>query len=150
MSKLRCISRHCRYWDPDEKRNCSHWDVYMKCDFRDVSEVRSDMKEIFRGIAERAMGTGYTTIDISEGSSMIDMVNKPPHYKFFADKEVKDVIVRAVQLNFSKDGVGAGWYWQVLKYLLRCGRKNALLEDLKKAKFYLDALIEEVDSDGSI
>ena len=41
------------------------------------------------------------------------------------------------------DEYGLGFYaGSVLKYLLRAGRKGAILEDLKKCRHYLDKLIE--------
>jgi hypothetical protein len=37
--------------------------------------------------------------------------------------------------------------WNVVKYLSRAGKKGALLEDLKKAKWYLDKRIELLESE---
>jgi hypothetical protein len=82
-------------------------------------------------------------------SITVDMVNAPPHYMFTGNLEVIDVIKIAVEKNFAEDGVAGGSYWQVLKYLLRCGCKGKCLEDLKKAEFYLKDLIKEV-TNGSV
>jgi len=57
-----------------------------------------------------------------------DDINHPAHYKS-GGIEVIDVI-EAFNLNYHLGNV--------VKYLLRAGRKNDALEDLKKARWYLD------------
>ena len=76
-----------------------------------------------------------------------DMVNQPKHYEMFPefDLEVKDVIQVAIKKNIL-DPVQAAWYKDVLKYLLRCGTKDAYLQDLRKSKMYLEWLIKEVEA----
>lgn len=63
---------------------------------------------------------------------MSDPINHPDYYKP-GEIEVIDVI-EAFNLGFH-DG-------NVVKYLLRAGRKGDALEDLEKARWYLDRLIE--------
>lgn len=58
-----------------------------------------------------------------------DAVNHPPHYKAANGIEVIDV-VEGFELNHRLANV--------VKYVLRADRKGAALQDLKKAKFYLD------------
>jgi hypothetical protein len=61
------------------------------------------------------------------------MVEHPPHYTF-GKFEVIDVL--------------EDWFpaepllWQVCKYIARAGRKGPALEDLQKAKWYLERRIE--------
>ena len=75
-----------------------------------------------------------------------DLVNNPPHYDFIEGYEVKDIIEVAVKKNMSEaTHVQASMYWQVLKYLLRCGCKDAMLTDAKKAQFYLKDLIARLE-----
>lgn len=62
-----------------------------------------------------------------------DMVQHPPHYTF-SKYEVIDVL----EAWFSTDPL----LWQVGKYISRAGRKGPALQDLKKAKFYLERAIE--------
>jgi len=66
---------------------------------------------------------------------MIDLVNKPPHYNN-GDIETIDAIQSAL-------GDGFEFYLQgnILKYVWRYRHKNNL-EDLKKAQWYLNKLIE--------
>lgn len=63
---------------------------------------------------------------------MSDMVNAPPHYKA-AGIEAIDVI-EAFDLGYHLGNV--------VKYILRSGRKGPALEDLKKARWYLDRAID--------
>ncbi len=72
---------------------------------------------------------------------MSDNVNHPSHYKTNNGLETIDVI-RA----FTEDlkGVEAVDTAQVLKYICRWKKKNGL-EDLKKARWYLNDLIDWVE-----
>ncbi len=67
------------------------------------------------------------------------MVNHPPHYNK-ANIECIDAIRAATN-------EGYGYYLQgnILKYVWRYRYKGGV-EDLEKAKFYLDRLIKEVES----
>lgn len=63
---------------------------------------------------------------------MTDPVNHPPHYKSPSGIEAIDVI----------EGFGLGFHLgNVVKYILRAGKKEALLQDLRKARWYLDRRI---------
>ena len=76
----------------------------------------------------------------------VDNVNHPNHYKSKSGLEVIEVI-RA----FTEDLEGLEGYYtgNVLKYMCRWKKKNGL-EDLKKARVYLDWLIEkEEDKAGN-
>jgi len=70
-----------------------------------------------------------------------DPVN-PSHYKQFP-AEVIDIIEAAI--TNAPNNKAAGLHWQVLKYALRCWFKNGI-EDLKKARWYLDRLIQEEEA----
>jgi hypothetical protein len=70
-----------------------------------------------------------------------DPVN-PSHYKQFP-AEVIDIIEAAIAK--APNNKAAGLHWQVLKYALRCWLKNGI-QDLKKARWYLDRLIQEEDA----
>ena len=64
-----------------------------------------------------------------------DLVNHPPHYKS-GGLEVFDVLRAFGLLKSFTLG-------NVVKYILRAGRKGDALEDLKKARWYLDVEIAE-------
>ena len=70
-----------------------------------------------------------------------DPVN-PSHYKQ-GPAETIDIIEAAIAK--APNNKAAGLHWQVLKYVLRCWFKNGI-EDLKKARWYLDMLIQEEEA----
>ena len=72
----------------------------------------------------------------------IDMVNHPSHYKSNYGIEVIDVIEA-----FTEDlkGVEAVSTANVIKYICRWKKKNGL-EDLKKAQWYLDHLVDYIEN----
>jgi hypothetical protein len=65
-----------------------------------------------------------------------DPVNHPKHYTF-GNFEVLDVL----QDWFPNNPL----LWQVGKYIARAERKGRNLEDLRKARFYLDREIERLE-----
>ena len=72
-----------------------------------------------------------------------DRVNSPSHYTS-GKQEVIDIIESAIKDAPSPIfGLLQG---QVLKYMLRVWLKDNPLEDLKKARWYLDRLIEQYDA----
>lgn len=75
-----------------------------------------------------------------------DMVNHPPHYKLSEQFEAIDVIEAATKDLTGYDAVSTA---NVLKYVLRWPNKNGL-EDLKKAKWYLDHLIERKEYQNGV
>jgi len=74
-----------------------------------------------------------------------NVISKPKHYMLFEDKniEVRDVIAKLVsKLRVDKDsGMFVADYVQLMQYLMRFMDKNGV-EDLKKARWYLDKMIE--------
>lgn len=74
-------------------------------------------------------------------NSSNDMVKHPNHYQGADGLEVFEVLE---QFSPSPEYV-EGFYWSnVIKYVLRFSQKNGV-EDLKKARVYLDKLIEAVE-----
>lgn len=69
-----------------------------------------------------------------------DNIISPSHYasnKGFEVFEVQEAFIHDLK------GMAASYWCNVVKYILRFQRKNGV-EDLKKAKYYLEKLIEEV------
>ena len=85
-------------------------------------------------------GNSYAAWVASRSTPDADMVNSPPHYNQ-AGIECIDAIQAATD-------EGYGYYLQgnIIKYLWRYRYKNGV-EDLKKAKWYLEKLIEEIDDE---
>ena len=74
----------------------------------------------------------------SDNVEMQDMVNHPPHYNKYG--------VECIEAIKSATGEGFEYYLQgnILKYLWRYRYKNGV-EDLKKANWYLELMMEVVD-----
>ena len=68
----------------------------------------------------------------------VDMVNHPPHY---TSGGIECIDAIAAALSVHKDPMSAWLTGQILKYCWRFPLKNGV-EDLKKARFYLDRLIQ--------
>lgn len=71
-----------------------------------------------------------------------DMINHPDHYQSANGLEVIDVIK---EFTSGLEGIEATDTGNILKYICRWKKKNGV-EDLKKAKWYLEHLIDYVES----
>ena len=72
-----------------------------------------------------------------EGPS--DPILHPTHYTFSTIEPID--VIEAWQLGFHLGNV--------LKYVARAGRKGAQIDDLKKARWYLDREIKRMDDDAA-
>lgn len=72
---------------------------------------------------------------------MSDMINHPTHYKTENGLETIDVIEAFTEGLQGGEATNTG---NVLKYMCRWSKKNGL-EDLKKAQWYLNRLIDSVE-----
>ena len=80
-------------------------------------------------------------------TSKYDTISKPKHYMLFENEgiEVRDVIEKLVKkIEWYPEGLAISDYVQMMQYLMRFMDKNGV-EDLRKAKWYLDKLIEAYD-----
>ena len=71
-----------------------------------------------------------------------DMVNHPPHYKK-GDMEA----IKVIEAGIGDQGFVGYLLGNIMKYLLRFPHKGKPIEDLKKARWYLDRLILVVSKD---
>lgn len=71
-----------------------------------------------------------------------DMVNHPSHYISETGMEVIDVIEA---FTFDLKGIEATDTGNILKYVCRWKKKNGL-QDLKKARWYIEHLIAHVEN----
>ena len=87
----------------------------------------------------------YTNVREGDPSSSeiqpVDMVNSPPHYSV-GNIECIDAIKEVVK---NLDGMEAMCTGNAIKYLWRWRHKNGA-EDLKKAVWYIQRMIDELDS----
>ena len=72
----------------------------------------------------------------------IDIVNEPPHYISETGLETIDVIEA---FTFDLKGIEAVCVANVIKYVCRFDKKNGV-QDLEKAKWYLERLINHRES----
>ena len=83
--------------------------------------------------------------DTEEEKKSEDMVNHPSHYTS-GGVECIDAITSA--LSKYEDPVDSWLVGQVIKYLWRAPLKGKYDEDIKKAQFYLNRLVEKIDKNG--
>lgn len=89
---------------------------------------------------------------VSNEKSNYDSVKRPKHYVLLdvngVTLEVRDVC--KIIANRLQEGGYSGIFVsdsiQLLQYLLRFDQKENDLQDLKKARFYLDKMIEELEN----
>ena len=105
----------------------------------------SDVKTIIRDgngnvldIQMKEPGESFNSCRARHG---FDMVNHPSHYKAKNGMEVIDVI-EAFTANLK--GYEAIYTGKVIKYICRWKEKNGL-EDLRKAQWYLNRLIKNIE-----
>lgn len=105
----------------------------------------SDVKTIIRDgngnvldIQMKEPGESFNSCRAKNG---LDMVNHPKHYKAKNGMEVIDII-EAFTANL--EGYEATHTGNVIKYICRWKEKNGL-EDLRKAQWYLNRLIENIE-----
>ena len=69
-----------------------------------------------------------------------EMVNHPDHYQSEGGIEVIDVI----------ESFGLGFcLGNAVKYILRCGKKDDAIQELKKAKWYIDREISNIQKEDN-
>ena len=88
----------------------------------------------------------YKYIGADGPAKTVDMVKHPPHYQSKKGLEVIDVVEA-----FTEDltGIEATDTGNIIKYICRWKHKNGV-EDLKKAKWYLDHLIKHIKEKESV
>lgn len=88
-------------------------------------------------------GNKMLNLDYTGGmnNTAVDIVNKPPHYQTKNGIETIDVIEAFTE---DLEGMEAICTANVIKYICRWKKKNGV-EDLKKAKWYLNRLISTLE-----
>ena len=105
----------------------------------------SDVKTIIRdgngNVLDIQMKEPRESFNSCRARNGLHMVNHPSHYKAKNGMEVIDVI-EAFTANLK--GYEAIYTGKVIKYICRWKEKNGL-EDLKKAQWYLNRLIKNIE-----
>ncbi|MCO4533090.1 hypothetical protein Si103_00762 [Streptococcus infantarius subsp. infantarius] len=118
----------------------------MTNDFKEEDET---FQELMREVNNRLIGLNGVAVsdnDVEKCKDNKDLnwykndnIISPNHYVTNKGFEVFDV--QEAYIHDLK-GMAASFWCNVVKYILRFQRKNGV-EDLKKAKYYLEKLIEE-------
>ena len=103
-----------------------------------IIDILPKQPDIFEELKTKEPGESFNSCRARNG---LDMVNHPKHYKAKNGMEVIDVI-EAFTANLS--GYEATHTGNVIKYICRWKEKNGL-EDLKKAQWYLNRLIKNIE-----
>ena len=132
--KAKMIEKHC-----DSMPSCSACPIGSKdgsfvC-FSDWEDYPNDIEKNYEIIFGK-------TEDTEEEKKSEDMVNHPSHYTS-GGVECIDAITSA--LSSYEDSVDSWLVGQVIKYLWRAPLKGKYEEDIKKAQFYLNRLVEKID-----
>ena len=107
-----------------------------------INDTTTILEEEKENISIKAKGRELLeTLDNLVTDSANDIINKPNHYQLLVKDrvvEVIDIIDSIVQNYPPKQAVRVA---NIIKYILRADKKNGL-EDFKKAKKYIDMLLE--------
>ena len=141
------LNRYCNSID-----DCDNCELIKKYD-RDTSEFTDQYSCIFHKMSDDMLNKCYnwykeldpTACENAEDSccgkeSNVDMVNHPVHYTQ-GGIECIDALKAA---TVSKTGIEAVCTANAIKYLWRYEEKNGV-EDVKKARWYIDRLIRELE-----
>ena len=135
--KAKMIEKHC-----DSMPSCSACPIGSKdgsfvC-YSDWEDYPNDIEKNYEIIFGK-------TEDTEDEKKAEDMVNHPSHYTS-GGVECIDAITAA--LSKYDDPVDSWLVGQVIKYLWRAPLKGKYDEDIKKAQFYLNRLVEKIDKNG--
>lgn len=108
-----------------------------------ISEINPDSNRVdvrFEYIIDKTdyMGKEYS-INVKHLELMTDNINSPAHYTQGSIQPLE--YIEANELNFHEANV--------IKYITRARRKGKHLEDLNKAKFYIEREIQNLEQGGA-
>jgi hypothetical protein len=122
MATVEC--KTCFYSNLDGKIHpCNDCEGYDKWVNRNIY-IREASKPLSEAIKE--------WVDLKEDEEIVDIVNKPPHYTEHPSG------IECIQVT-EHMGFNLG---NAIKYIWRCDLKKDAIEDLKKAKWYIDREID--------
>ncbi len=78
----------------------------------------------------------YKDVRDALNDDVVDVVNSPPHYKSGAIEAIE-----GIEASMAPEAYAGYLKGSVTKYLWRYEKKGKPLEDLKKARWFLDRLI---------
>lgn len=124
MATVEC--KTCFYSELDGKIHpCNNCDNYDKWVSRTIYIKQNISKPLSEAIKE--------WVDCKEDEEIVDIVNQPPHYTEHPSG------IECIQVT-EHMGFNLG---NAIKYIWRCDLKKDAIEDLKKAKWYIDREISK-------
>lgn len=103
--------------------------------YDDLKHLFIDAKDIAGGSVSLNVSAGY------EPADLYDIVERPKHYNVF-DREVIDTIKDLLENNDNYKGFDGYCIGNSLKYIFRAGMKGDYYEDLEKARYYLNKILD--------
>lgn len=129
-----------QYCAADFSRDCNSCKLMAKFD-KEVDELTDTLGCEWQKLGDCNIRKCYDWLkEIQNETSANDVVNHPTHYSK-GKIECIDCIKSA---TVGKSGIEAFCVGNAIKYLFRYEEKNGL-EDVKKAKWYIERLIKEVE-----
>lgn len=108
--------------------------------YKEIEEAKELVQEIDnKEEFQELMGMINKKISAINSVTTSDNIKSPNHYVSESGIEVFDVQEAFIH---ELKGMAANYWCNIVKYILRFQRKNGV-EDLKKAKYYLEKLIDE-------
>ena len=131
------------------EKYCDSIDDCSECAIRNSDFTCYGLYDVFPEVIEKnyeiIFGNKSETKEEKVEKKAEDMVNHPSHYTS-GGIECIDAITSA--LSSYEDSVDSWLVGQVIKYLWRAPLKGKYEEDIKKAQFYLNRLVEKIDKNG--
>ena len=82
----------------------------------------------------------YKEIRDALNDEVVDVVNSPSHYKSGGIEAIE-----GIEASMGPEAYAGYLKGNIMKYMWRYERKGKPVEDLKKARWYLDRLIQKVE-----
>lgn len=128
------------------EKYCDSIDDCSECAIRNSNFTCYSLYDVFPEVIEKnydiIFGNAEDTEEEEVEKKAEDMVNHPSHYTH-GGVECIDAITSA--LSSYEDSVDSWLVGQVIKYLWRAPLKGKYEEDIKKAQFYLNRLVEKIN-----
>lgn len=86
----------------------------------------------------------YKEVRDALNNEAVDVVNSPPHYKTGGIEAIE-----GIEASMGPEAYAGYLKGNIMKYMWRYERKGRPIEDLKKARWYLDRLIGLREGEGA-
>lgn len=144
-------------WNPITQNNTTHY-IHPKDGRVETFESESDydflrwlIETVESEERENKMQESSTIVntDHINTKNTPDMVNHPPHYTS-SKRGIECISAIYACVDGYKEYPAIAWLvGQIVKYLWRAPFKGNFSQDLRKAKFYMDEIIKEIESDDT-